>query len=110
MTAEQISTSPAGVKPAEMAIAWPPEPTSVEETGLDFGLLLDLCLKTIYYAGRPTARLICQRIALPLSATEELLNFLRRQELAEIVGTASRSELDYQYALDRKSTRLNSSH
>ena len=79
-------------------------PATAEATGLDFGLLLDLCLKTIYFAGRPSARLIGSRMALPFSVVEELLKFLRRQEYAEIVASAGPGEAEYQYALTSRGT------
>src|SRR5687767_13987 len=81
---------------------WPPAPQTPAETGLDVGLLLDLCLKTLYYGGHPTARLLGRRMALPFPVVDELLSVLRKQQLAEIVGAAGLSEVDYQYALTSK--------
>lgn len=82
--------------------AFLPEPKSVEETGLDFGLLLDLCLKTVYYAGRPPAGQIASRMGLSFQVIDELLAFLRKQEFFEIVGTSGVGETEYQYALTAK--------
>ena len=79
-----------------------PEPATVEETGLDYGFILDLCLKTIYYAGRPSARAISDRLCLAFSVIEGVLEFLRRQEYVEIVGATGITEQDYQYALTSK--------
>ncbi len=78
------------------------EPDTIEATGLDFGLLLDLCLKTVYYAGRPSGRMVSRRMALPFVIIEELLTFLRRQEYTEIVGSAGINEPEYQHALTSK--------
>lgn len=79
-----------------------PQPSTVEETGIDSGLILDLTLKTIYYAGRPSARSICERVCLPFAIMEGLLEFLRREEQIEIVGSGGIMEQDYQYALTAK--------
>jgi hypothetical protein len=79
-----------------------PEPKTVEATGIDFGQLLDLSLKTIYYAGRPSARLVSSRMGLAFSVVEELLTFLRRQEYVEIVGAGGSAETEYQYTLTSK--------
>jgi hypothetical protein len=79
-----------------------PEPTSVDETGLDYGLILDLCLKTIYSIGRPPARVVCERMCLPFKVMEGALEFLRRQEYLEIVGSTGVNEQDYQYSLTSK--------
>lgn len=79
-----------------------PQPTSVESTGIDPGLLLDLCMKTVYYAGRPSARLVAERLALPFSVAESLLSLLRRQELLDIVGSSGLGEQEYQYTITNK--------
>ncbi len=79
-----------------------PEPTTVAAVGLDYGMLLDLTLKTVYFAGRPSARAICDRICLPFAVMEEVLDYLRRQELIEIVGSHGIIEQDYQYGLTSK--------
>src|SRR5687768_16471514 len=82
-----------------------PEPATVAETGLDHGLILDLTLKTIYYAGRPSARAVCERICLPFAVMEGILEYLRRQEFIDIVGARVIMEQDYQYALTSKGTQ-----
>jgi hypothetical protein len=76
-----------------------PQPNSVEETGIDFGQLLDLCVKTVYYGGRPSARQISNRMALPFPVVESLLTFLKREQFLEVVGTSGLGEQQYQYAL-----------
>ena len=78
------------------------QPATVAETGLDYGLILDLTLKTIYYAGRPSARAVCERICLPFALIEGVLEYLRREELVEIVGSSGIMEQDYQYSLTSK--------
>ena len=78
------------------------QPETVADTGLDYGLILDLTLKTIYYAGRPSARSICDRVCLAFSVIEGVLSFLRREELVEIVGSIGVMEQDYQYSLTSK--------
>jgi len=79
-----------------------PQPQTIEETGLDFGLLLDLCIKTMYYIGRPRARVISSQIALNFQITQEVLTFLKREQLCEVVGSAGLGEQNYQYALTAK--------
>ncbi|HXH21458.1 MAG TPA: ATP-binding protein [Dehalococcoidia bacterium] len=76
-----------------------PQPNSVEETGIDFGQLLDLCVKTIYYGGRPSARTISSRMAMPFPIVENLLTFLKREQYIEVVGSSGIGEQQYQYAL-----------
>lgn len=76
-----------------------PQPQSVEETGLDFSVLLDLCVKSIYFAGRPTARQISAQLTISFQVLEEVLLFLKREQLAEVVGSSGVGEQLYQYAL-----------
>jgi predicted ATPase with chaperone activity len=88
--------------PRSTTTAFLPQPATIAATGIDSGLILDLTLKTIYYAGRPSARSICERVCLPFAIMEEVLEFLRREELIEIVGSGGIMEQDYQYALTSK--------
>ena len=83
-------------------VVFAPQPQSVEETGLHSGLLLDLCIKCIYFAGRPPAREIASHMALTFPIVEELLDFLKREQFVEVVGTAGASESQYKYALTAK--------
>ena len=78
------------------------QPNTIEETGLGFGQLLDLCIKTIYYAGRPSAREVSEAMALPFNIIDVLLAFLKREKLVEVVGTAGIGEQQYQYTLSEK--------
>jgi energy-coupling factor transporter ATP-binding protein EcfA2 len=79
-----------------------PQPQTIEETGLDFGLLLDLCIKTMYYIGRPRARVISSQLGLNFHIVQEVLTFLKREQLCEVVGSVGIGEQDYQYALSAK--------
>jgi predicted ATPase with chaperone activity len=80
-----------------------PQPQSIEDVGLDFSLLVDLCVKSIYFAGRPTARQISAHLALPFFAViDELLSFLKREQLAEVVGSSGVGEQFYQYGLSKR--------
>ena len=79
-----------------------PQPNSVEETGIGFGQLLDLCVKTIYYGGRPSARQISEQLALPFNVIETVLSFLKREKFIEVVGSVGIGEQQYQYALSDK--------
>lgn len=79
-----------------------PQPQTVEETGLDFSLVLDLVIKSIYFAGRPAARSIASQLALAFPVIDEVLQFLKQQQLAEVVGSSGMGEQLYQYSLSSK--------
>ncbi len=81
---------------------WVPQPQTIEETGLDFSMILDLVVKAVYFAGRPAARQVAAQIALPFPVVDEVLAFLKREQLAEVVGSAGMGEQLYQYSLSGK--------
>jgi energy-coupling factor transporter ATP-binding protein EcfA2 len=92
-------------KPDPDAPPFVPQPQNVQETGLDFGLLLDLCIKWIYYSGRPMARDLAARMALPFYIVEELLDFMKEQQYCEVVGSDSGlGQQTYRYSLSVKGT------
>jgi predicted ATPase with chaperone activity len=79
-----------------------PQPQTIEETGLDFSLILDLVVKSIYFAGRPSARQIAGQLALNFPVVDEVLAFLKREQMAEVVGSTGMGEQLYQYSLSTK--------
>ena len=99
---EQAEVSVATGRRKEPPTVFIPQPQSVEETGLHSGLLLDLCIKCIYFAGRPPARQISSHMALPFPVIEELLDFLKREQYVEVVGSGGAGESQYKYALTVK--------
>jgi len=79
-----------------------PQPQTVEETGLDFSLILDLVIKAIYFGGRVSARQVASQLALPFPIIDEALAFMKQQQLAEVVGSSGMGEQLYQYSLSQK--------
>lgn len=78
------------------------QPQTVEETGLDFSMLLDLVAKSIYFGGRPSARTIASQLALNFPVIDEVLSFMKREQMAEVVGSSGMGEQLYQYSLSSK--------
>jgi len=85
--------------PSEPRTPFVPQPTSIEETGLDLSLLADLALKAIYFTGRPSGQQLAKQLALSFGVTEELVAFLRKEQAVEIVGSSGIGEQSYEYAL-----------
>jgi predicted ATPase with chaperone activity len=79
-----------------------PQPQTIDETGLDFSMILDLVIKAVYFAGRPAARQIAAQIALPFPVVDEVLAFMKREQMAEVVGSSGMGEQLYQYSLSAK--------
>lgn len=75
------------------------QPSSVEETGLELSMLVDLTLKTIYFYGRPSGRVLSDQLCLSFPVMTELITFLRREQVVEVVGSAGVGEQAYQYSL-----------
>jgi hypothetical protein len=102
------ATAPSQLRPAaretskDLDAPFRAQPNSVEETGISFGQLLDLAVKTIYYGGRPSAREISRAMALPFNVVDQLLIFLKREQFIEVVGSSGLGEQEYQYALSEK--------
>jgi predicted ATPase with chaperone activity len=67
----------------------PPTPLKVENTGLDFGFLADLALKTVYADANCTTERAAEKLKLSMPVTEELLQHLYREKFIEIRGLIS---------------------
>jgi predicted ATPase with chaperone activity len=67
----------------------PPTPLKTENTGLDFGFLADLALKTVYADANCTTDRAAEKLKLSMPVTEELLQHLYREKFVEIRGLIS---------------------
>jgi predicted ATPase with chaperone activity len=75
-------------------------PRSVEETGMSSGFLSDLTLKTIYASRVLSGQAIAERLHLPLSGVvEEVLAFLKREQLVSITGSKGFDERAFRYSI-----------
>ncbi len=79
----------------------PVAPGSVKETGLELGVLADLALKALYFAGNISGNEVADRLALSGPVTTDVLDFLRREHLCEVTGGTGRSQGTLQYSLTR---------
>jgi predicted ATPase with chaperone activity len=80
----------------------PPEPRSVEETGLSTAFLSNLALKVLYGRGFVSGSEIAEAIKLPFpNVVDRVLDYLRREHLAEIKGSSASGfgESSYQYGI-----------
>ena len=93
-------TGSLGKTPIEQLI---PRPTSIEETELSLSFLADLVLKLIYYKSDMTGAEIAEEIALPFrSIVQQVLEFLKREEYAEVSGSKGYGEGGYQWLISKK--------
>src|SRR5256714_8355826 len=79
--------TPTGPQPAVPEIPLPPEPGSIDQTGLTLGFLSDLALKTLYLRGQMTMAEIASSLGLPIvNVTDRVMEFLKSERLAQIRG------------------------
>lgn len=81
----------------------PIAPRSIEETGVNMGLLSDLALKIFYFESYLAGRDLASRMGLPFAnVVSVVLEFLRREKLCEVRSASGRggfSESTYEYVL-----------
>jgi len=99
MAQQQTATVQQAAKPSFE----PPMPRSMEDSGLNLGFLSDLVLKIMYFEGFLSGSQIAERIRLPFSGiVDQVLEFLKREQLAEVKGQGGFGEQAYQYAITIK--------
>jgi hypothetical protein len=76
----------------------PATPTSLEETGLSIGQVEQLLVKTLH-DGELTGLAISDKMRLPYSILEPLIERLRAERLIEVRGAAGTGSSGYRYAL-----------
>lgn len=85
---------------AEIETMGPPVPEEVADTGVAEGFLCDLALKHVAMMAEPTTSAIAEKMCLPRTLTEELLQSLYREKLIEVrvqttVGSTRYAMLDH---------------
>jgi MoxR-like ATPase len=69
---------------AEVESMGPPVPEELAETGIAEGFLCDLALKHVAMVPEPTTTAVAERLHLPRTLTEDLLQKLYREKLIEV--------------------------
>lgn len=67
-----------------LSILPPDGPQTIQETGLSTGFLTELACKILYFGGTMTLASLADRIALPVSVTGDVTEFLKKERLAEV--------------------------
>jgi predicted ATPase with chaperone activity len=81
----------------------PPEPRSLEDTGLRLAFIADLVLKVMYTRGFLTGHEIAETIKLPFAnVVDRALDYLRREHLTEVKGSSGFGESSYQYVISEQ--------
>jgi predicted ATPase with chaperone activity len=74
-------------------------PRTHEEAGLSLDLLIQLSLKTLYFAGELTGNELAARLGLNYSVVEPALDFLKAQRQVEIGGATMIGRASYRYRI-----------
>ena len=85
---------------AEIESMGPPLPEEIADTGISEGFLCDLALKHVAMLPEPTTTAVAERINLPRTLTEDLLQKLYREKLIEVkmqsaIGSTRYAMLDH---------------
>src|SRR5437762_13238699 len=111
-TVYQPQTRPAPTMPLTGApvapeIPLPPEPQSLEQTGLTLRCTADLALKTLYLRGQMTMAELSTALGLPITnVVDKVMEFLKSERLVEIRGGTGLSSASYQFVIvDRGSEK-----
>jgi hypothetical protein len=80
-----------------------PEPRSIEETGINQGLIADLVIKTMYFTSYMSGQEISAEIRVPFyGVIDQVINLMKKEQLCEVSGTSGLGEAGYQYILTVK--------
>jgi hypothetical protein len=95
---------------AEVETLGPPPPEELSDTGVGEGFLCDLALKHVAMVPEPTTTAIAERLHLPRTLTEDILQKLYREKLIEVrlqttIGSTRYAMLDHGW--DRLTRLLN---
>src|ERR1700747_501899 len=77
----------------------PPTPLSLKEVGLNKDMLIHLIVKILYYAGEVTGGYLANRLKLPYTIVDELIEFIKIERLCEVKGMAGIGKTAYRYAI-----------
>ncbi|HJX16265.1 MAG TPA: hypothetical protein VJ386_11060, partial [Candidatus Deferrimicrobiaceae bacterium] len=78
--------------------ALPKPPKNVEDTGLPMGFVVELACKMLYFGGVMTLASISEEIALPISVVSDVMEFMKKERLAEVKKGAD-IRASYTYAI-----------
>jgi predicted ATPase with chaperone activity len=77
----------------------PPIPVTLREVGLNRDMLIHLIVKILYYAGEVTGSYLANRLKLPYTIVDELIEFIKGERLCEVKGMMGIGKTAYKYAI-----------
>ncbi len=103
-SASPYTTAATSSRLTAATVTLPPEPDSVEQTGLGMGFLSELVIKHIYFGGMVSGQQLGDAIKLPfLNVIDKVLTFLKEEEYVDIIGAdGGFYERAFQYVITPK--------
>lgn len=99
--------NPYGLDRPEILDLAPPQPRSVEETGLPLGMLNDLALRFLYYGGLISGVGLADHMGLPFSGVvDEVINFLAQEKLVDMKGGKGFGRASFDYTLTERGRQV----
>lgn len=88
----------------EPVVGWQPSTIeSLEDTGLNIGLLSDMVLKTMYFRGQVTGFELADELKLPFqTVVHTVMDFLKREQMVEVKGASSLRAGTFLYVITTK--------
>ncbi len=81
----------------------PPRPRSIEATGLSFSFIADQIVRALYIVGEMTGVQLVELLHLPWeNVLDQAMNYLRREQMAEVKGSSGLGEKAYRYQATTK--------
>jgi len=100
----QIAESFSDIQQNSIKLA--PKPLSIKDTGLSMHFLAELLSKHLFDGGVLTLKQLGERLALPGSIVEKILDFLRKEAEVELRSSLGSEALGLHYALTDKGSRI----
>ncbi|MFZ2948123.1 MAG: ATPase, partial [Desulfuromonadaceae bacterium] len=86
----------------------PSAPKSIEDSGLDLSFITDLVTKHILFMGEFKLADVVDKVKLPISLVNRVLEVLRREKLVEVKGAATYSTETYTFKITEQGQRRSS--
>ncbi len=77
----------------------PPTPASLKEVGLNRDSLIHLIVKVLYFSGEVTGSYLSNRLRLPYTIVDELIEFIKSEKMCEVKGIAGLGKSSYRYVI-----------
>jgi len=86
----------------------PPVPKSIDDTGLDLSFITDLVTKHILFMGEFRLADVVDRVKLPISLVNRVLEVLKREKIVEVKGATSYATDTYTFKITEQGQKRSS--